>query len=46
MSKSGNGYGSENRVNILKKIKVGKNWNLYPAVVAPGLSITYEFNRE
>ena len=33
MSKRGNGYGSENRVNILKKVKVGKNWNLYPAVV-------------
>jgi hypothetical protein len=32
MSKRGNGYGSENRVNILKKVKVGKNWNLYPAV--------------
>jgi hypothetical protein len=35
MSKRGNGYGSENRVNILKKLKVGKNWNLYPAVVEP-----------
>ncbi len=35
MSKRGNSYGSENRVNILKKIKVGKNWNLYPAVVEP-----------
>ncbi|MGB8323247.1 MAG: tyrosine-type recombinase/integrase [Candidatus Acidiferrum sp.] len=35
MSKRGNGYGSENRVNILKKVKVGKNWNLYPAVVEP-----------
>jgi hypothetical protein len=34
-SKRGNGYGSENRVNILKKVKVGKNWNLYPAVVEP-----------
>ena len=33
MSKRGNGYGSENRVNILKKVKIGKNWNLYPAVV-------------
>jgi integrase/recombinase XerD len=33
MSKRGNGYGSENRVNILKKIKIGKSWNLYPAVV-------------
>ena len=33
MSKRGNGYGSDNRVNILKKIKIGKNWNLYPAVV-------------
>ena len=33
MSKRGNGYGSENRVNILKKIKIGKTWNLYPAVV-------------
>ncbi len=33
MSKRGNGYGSENRVNILKKVKVGQNWNLYPAVV-------------
>jgi integrase/recombinase XerD len=30
-----NGYGSENRVNILKKVKIGKNWNLYPAVVEP-----------
>jgi integrase/recombinase XerD len=35
MSKRGNGYGSENRVNILKKVKIGKNWNLYPAVVGP-----------
>jgi integrase/recombinase XerD len=35
MSKRGNGYDSENRVNILKKDKVGKNWNLYPAVVEP-----------
>jgi hypothetical protein len=35
MSRRGNGYGSENRVNILKKVKVGKNWNLYPAVVEP-----------
>src|SRR5258708_12132615 len=35
MSKRGNGYGSEHRVNILKKVKVGKNWNLYPAVVEP-----------
>ena len=33
MSKRGNAYGSENRVNILKKVKIGKNWNLYPAVV-------------
>jgi integrase/recombinase XerD len=35
MSKRGNGYGSENRVNILKKVKVGPNWNLHPAVVEP-----------
>lgn len=35
MSKRGNGYGSDQRVNILKKVKVGKNWNLYPAVVEP-----------
>jgi integrase/recombinase XerD len=35
MSKRGNGYGSENRVNILKKVKVRANWNLYPAVVEP-----------
>jgi hypothetical protein len=35
MSRRGNGYGSENRVNILKKIKVGKSWTLYPAVVEP-----------
>jgi hypothetical protein len=35
MSKRGNGYGSETRVNILKKVKVGRNWNLYPAVVEP-----------
>src|SRR5260221_313137 len=35
MSRRGNAYGSENRVNILKKGKVGKNWNLYPAVVEP-----------
>jgi hypothetical protein len=35
MSKRGNGYGSENRVNILKKLKVSQNWNLYPAVVEP-----------
>ena len=33
MSKRGNGYGPENRVNILKKVKVGKTWNLFPAVV-------------
>ena len=26
-------YGGENRVNILKQVKIGKNWNLYPAVV-------------
>ncbi len=35
MSKRGNSYGSETRVNILKKVKVGANWNLYPAVVEP-----------
>lgn len=35
MSKRGNGYCSETRVNILKKVKVGPNWNLYPAVVEP-----------
>ena len=35
MSKRGNGYGGENRVNILKKVKVGTTWNLYPAVVEP-----------
>src|SRR5258708_25442290 len=35
MSKRGNGYGTETRVNILKKVKVGTNWNLYPAVVEP-----------
>jgi integrase/recombinase XerD len=35
MSKRGSGCGSENRVYVLKKVKVGKNWNLYPAVVAP-----------
>lgn len=35
MSKRGNGYGSTNRVNILKKVKVGRTWNLYPAVVEP-----------
>ncbi len=34
MSKRGNGYG-KNRVNILKKIKVEKIWNFYPAVVEP-----------
>ena len=34
MSKRGNAYG-HNRVNILKKVRVGKNWNLYPAVVEP-----------
>jgi integrase len=34
MSKRGNGYG-HNRVNILKKVKVGKNWNFYAAVVEP-----------
>jgi|HubBroStandDraft_1064217.scaffolds.fasta_scaffold1585066_2 hypothetical protein len=33
--KSGNGCGGENRVNILKKVKAGKNWNLYSAVVEP-----------
>jgi integrase len=33
MSKRGNGYGPENRVNILKKVKVGITWNLFPAVV-------------
>ena len=32
MSKRGNGYG-KNRVNILKKVKVGKIWNFYPAFV-------------
>jgi integrase/recombinase XerD len=35
MSKHGNGYVRENRVNILKKVKIGKTWNLYPAVVGP-----------
>jgi len=35
MSKRGNAYGPENRVNILKKVKVGKIWNLYPAVLEP-----------
>ena len=35
MSKRGNGYGGENRVNILKKVKVSTTWNLYPAVVEP-----------
>jgi len=35
MSKRGNGYSSENRLNILKKVKVGTSWNLYPAVVEP-----------
>ena len=30
MSKRGNGYGSENRVNILKKVKVGKNGTSTP----------------
>jgi hypothetical protein len=34
MSKRGNGYGNH-RVNILKKVKVGKTWNFYPAVVEP-----------
>jgi hypothetical protein len=32
LSKRGNGYGNH-RVNILKKVKVGKTWNFYPAVV-------------
>ena len=35
MSKRGNGCGNENRINILKKAKVGTSWNLYPAVVVP-----------
>ncbi len=35
MSKRGNGYGNEHRVNILKKVKVGSSWNLFPAVVEP-----------
>jgi len=35
MSKRGNGCGSENRVKILKKVKTGKAWNLYPAAVEP-----------
>ncbi|HTQ61843.1 MAG TPA: hypothetical protein VMI32_16590 [Candidatus Solibacter sp.] len=35
MSKRGNGHGEQNRVNILKKVKIGKNWNPYPAVVEP-----------
>jgi integrase/recombinase XerD len=35
MSKRGNGYGTENLLNILKKVKVGRAWNLYPAVVEP-----------
>jgi hypothetical protein len=33
MSKRGNGYGGENRVNILKKAKARANRNLDPAVV-------------
>ena len=35
MSKRGYGYGSGNRANILEKVKVGPNWNLYPAVLEP-----------
>jgi hypothetical protein len=35
MSKRSNGYGTGNRVNILKKVKVSATWNLYPAVVEP-----------
>ncbi|MGH9765746.1 MAG: tyrosine-type recombinase/integrase, partial [Blastocatellia bacterium] len=35
MSKRGNAYGSENRVNILKKVKIDRTWNLFPAVVEP-----------
>ena len=35
MSKRGNRCGGESRINILKKVKVGKNWSLYPAVVDP-----------
>src|SRR5260370_5238391 len=35
MSKSGNGYGREARVNILQNVKVGANRNLYPAVGEP-----------
>ena len=35
MYKRGNGYGIETRVNILKTVKVDRNWNLYPAVVEP-----------
>jgi hypothetical protein len=36
MSKRGNGYGSENRVNILKKVKVGRTGTSIP----PSLSLT------
>src|SRR5271157_3941568 len=32
MSKRGSAYG-HNRVNILKKVKGGRVWNFYPAVV-------------
>jgi integrase/recombinase XerD len=35
MSKHGNDYGAENRVNILKKVKINNIWNLFPAVVEP-----------
>jgi hypothetical protein len=31
----GNGYGSDNRVNILKKTRVDRNQNLYLAAVGP-----------
>jgi hypothetical protein len=40
MSKPGNGCGSENRVNIPQKAKVGKNWNLFPAVVESNGHVT------
>jgi hypothetical protein len=41
MPKRGNGYGRDTRVNILKKFKIGKTWNLYPAVVEPNSKVRY-----
>ncbi len=40
MPKRNPGYGAAGRVNFLKKVKVGKTWNFYPAVVESNGKLT------